>query len=187
MKLSINVDDMVKHKVLPNQVMLLLFFYHKDFESIKKLFTKEQAIDLRNSLLETDFILSDKDIKFIDTVISKDKVGKLLGIKSDNGINFSEFYNCYPIKVGSRILRGSSNTQLAQKHEKKYLAKIKTIEQHQEAIRAITTFVAKQKSAGKLEYLQNMETVMNNAMWESWSTLIEPIGEENGAWNTESI
>jgi len=61
------------------------------------------------------------------------------------------------------------------------------LEKHQEAIRSITTFVAKQKASGKLEFLPAMDTVMNNASWEAWTALVEPIGEENGEWNTESI
>jgi len=187
MKLNVTVDDMVKYKILPNQILLLLFFYHQDFDSIKKVFTKAQAVDIRNSLVETEFLLSDEATDFMETIISRNKVGKLLGIKGEQGINFWEFYNCYPVKVGSRVLRASGNSQLANKHEKKYLAKVKTLEKHQEAIHSITTFVAKQKAAGKLEFLPAMDTVMNNASWESWTVLIESIGEENGAWNTESI
>jgi hypothetical protein len=187
MKINVSIEDMVKHKLLPNQVVLLMLLYHQDFDSIKQLFGKQLAIEIRDSLIGTEFLLSDKDTKFVETIISKDKVGRLLGIKGDSGINFWEFYNCYPIKVGSRVLRASGNSQLAEKHEKKYLAKVKTLEKHQEAIRSITTFVAKQKASGKLEFLPAMDTVMNNASWEAWTALVEPIGEENGEWNTESI
>ena len=188
MKLNVTVDDMVKYKILPNQILLLLFFYHQDFDSIKKVFTKLQAIDIRNSLVNTEFLLSDETTDFMETIISRDRVGKLLGIKAEQGINFWEFYNCYPVKVGSRILRSAGPaTQLALKHEKKYLAKVKTVEKHKEAVKAITTFVAKQKSAGKLEFLPAMETVMNNASWENWGALIEDFGSEGKVWNTEII
>lgn len=187
MKLNVTVEEMVKCKLLPNQVMLLLFLYHKDFSSCKELFGKELSLELRNSLVNTDFLLSDESTLFKDTIISKKHVEKLLGIRGDQ-VNFWEFYNCYPVKVGARVLRAAGpNTQIAQKHEKKYLARVKTFAAHEQAIKAITVFVAKQKQAGKLSFLPNMETVMNNSMWEQWDALVEDTGTENSSWTEDFI
>jgi hypothetical protein len=187
MKLNVTVEDMVKHKLLPNQVMLLLFLYHKDYASCRDLFGKELSIELRNSLVSTDFILSDETTMFKDTLLSKKHVEKLLGIRGDN-INFWEFYNCYPVKVGTRILRAAGNaTQVAQKHEKKYLARVKTIAAHEKAIKAVEAFVNKKKAAGELKFLPNMETVMNNSLWEQWEVFIEEKGKEGQDWNSTTI
>lgn len=187
MKLNVTVEDMVNNKLLPNQVMLLLFLYHKDFDSCKNLFGKEISIELRNSLVSTDFLLSDESTLFKDTVISKKNVEKLLGIRGDQ-INFWEFYNCYPVKVGTRILRGANPTsQVALKHEKKYLARVKTTAKHEQAIKAIESFVAKKKAAQELKFLPNMETVMNNSLWEQWEVFIQEKGKEEEEWNTTSI
>jgi len=187
MKLNVTVEEMVERKLLPNQVMLLLFLYHKDFESCKNLFGKELSLELRNSLVPTDFLLSDDTTLFKDTIISKKNVEKLLGIRGDQ-VNFWEFYNCYPVKVGSRVLRSAGpTTQIAQKHEKKYLSKVKTFAQHERAIKAISVFVAKQKQSGSLKFLPAMETVMNNAMWEQWESLVEESGTESTSWTEDFI
>jgi hypothetical protein len=187
MKLNVTIEEMIKNGLTPNHVFVLFLLYNKDFDNCKKLFGIEESIKLRDDLLESPFILSTKSTKFTETVISRDKVGKLLGFKGDN-INFWEFYNCYPVKIGTRVLRSAGpTTELAKKHEKKYLNKVKTKEHHEKAIKAITVFVSKQKIAGKLEFLPNIETVLNNSMWESWETLIEEGGSENSQWNSEEI
>jgi hypothetical protein len=171
----------------PNQMILLFLTYHKDFESIKSIFGIQEAINIRNSLCGSDFILSDNTVKFTETLLSKKHVEKLFGIRGD-GVNFWEFYNCYPIRVGTRVLRSSGpTTQIALKHEKKYLARVKTVEQHQTAIASIRSFVGQQKLANKLNFLPNMETVMNNSMWEQWEVFIKETGKEEQEWNTESI
>jgi len=160
--------------------------YEKDFDNIIELFGKKNALELRNSLLDTSYLLSE-NCKFTDTIISRKNVEKLFGIRSDQ-INFWEFYNCYPIKVGARVLRASGATsQLALKHEKKYLNKVRTTGAHLNAIKAIESFVAKQKQANKLGYLPNMETVMNNSMWEQWEVFIQPDGVEEQEWNSDLI
>lgn len=188
MKIEININTLTSSKLTPNQYVLLHLLYYKDFETIKKIFTKHQALRALDSFYTNYrkfFLKFDYDIEKI--ILSNVTVGKLLGIKGDN-INFWEWYNEYPVKVGTRILRASGpTTQLALKHEKKYLSKVKTEEQHQKAIKATTTFVAKQKMSGKLDYLPNIETVLNNAMWENWEVLIDKKGEENGQWNSTTI
>jgi len=171
----------------PNQMILLFLTYHKDFESIKSIFGIQEAINVRNSLCNSDYLLSDDTVKFTETLLSKKHVEKLLGIRGDS-VNFWEFYNCYPVKVGNRVLRAAGpTTHIALKHEKKYLTRVKTVEQHRIAIASIQSFVAQQKLANKLSFLPNMETVMNNSMWEQWEVFIQKIGKEGQEWNTESI
>jgi hypothetical protein len=185
MEISSNLSTLKKNGLSPDQGILLYLLYYENFQEILELFGKERAIELRDNLEGTDYILS-KGGKFIETIISKKHVEKLYGIRSDN-INFWEFYNSYPIRVGSRVLRASGETaQVSEKHKKKYLAKVKTIEVHQTAVASIQAFVSYQKRANKLNYLPNMETVMNNAMWEQWEVFINESnnGEE---WNTQVI
>lgn len=187
MKIEIDTKVLVSNSISVNEYVLLYLLYHKNYDIIKELYTKSSAIYIISDLYETSNFLLSKHEDILEVILSKKEVEKLLGIKTDN-INFWEFYNCYPVKVGTRILRASGPTsQLAQKHEKKYLSKVKNEIQHQKAINAITTFVAKQKMSGKLEYLPNIETVLNNALWETWEVLIDKKGEENGTWNSETI
>jgi hypothetical protein len=48
-------------------------------------------------------------------------------------------------------------------------------------------FVAFQKRSNKLQYLPNMETVLNNSMWENWEVFIQSEGKEEQEWNTQTI
>jgi len=160
--------------------------YYNNIENIVEIFGKTEALNIRNSLINSDYILSG-DTKFTETILSKKNIEKLLNIRADN-INFWEFYNCYPVKVGPRVLRSAGPTsQIALKHEKKYLSRVKTIAAHQQAINAIQSFVSKQKRANKLNFLPNIETVLNNSMWEQWDVFLEDSGTEEQEWNNDQI
>jgi hypothetical protein len=73
------------------------------------------------------------------------------------------------------------------KHEKKYLARVKTTAEHLRAIAALSAFVAKKKQTNGLQYLPQMETVLNNNLWEQWDVFIQDAGTEEQEWNTDSI
>jgi len=119
--------------------------------------------------------------------LSNVNVCKLLGIREDE-VRFIEFYNAYPPKVGSRVLRASNiDTVMGRKHEKKYLERIKSKEAHEDAIRAIKAFVAKKKQANEMKFLPMMETVLNNSMWEQWIILIDTPGTEGLDWTAQSV
>tara|TARA_R110001592_G_scaffold12056_9_gene58495 strand:- start:3511 stop:4029 length:519 start_codon:yes stop_codon:yes gene_type:complete len=170
----------------PNQLVILQLLYNKDYENVEKIFKKELAVEIRNSLESTPYILS-KQGAFMDTIISRDSIEKLFGIRGDQ-INFWEFYQCYPVRVGTRVLRASGDiAQVAKKHERKYLARVKRTSQHELAIKATEAFVNIQKRANKLHYLPNMETVLNNNMWEQWTVFIQKDGVEEQDWNSDQI
>jgi hypothetical protein len=67
------------------------------------------------------------------------------------------------------------------------LARIKTEEQHKHAVASIEAYVAKVVQTGKQQYLPNMETVMNNSLWEQWGEFIQPFGAEGQDWNSQVI
>ena len=183
----IDIEKLVDNKLNPYQFMFLHAVYYKDFSYILQMLTKQQVSDVRNSLIGTKYILSDGKETPPNTIISKSEVEKLFGINIDL-VNFDEWYHVYPIKVGTRVLRATSSTALLyKKHKDKYLKKIKTKEQHLKAIRATEAFVASQKQANKLQFLPNIETVLNNATWENWEALVSVIGEEGKVWNSTNI
>jgi hypothetical protein len=187
MKINIDANELVNRKLSVDQFVLLVLIHNKEFNLIENLYTVEKALEIRNSLTDTEYMLSKNDIKFKETIISKSNVGKMLGIRSDK-INFWEFYNVYPIRHGNRVLRAANpDSQLAIKHEKKYLLRIKLQKNHEKAVKAIEAFVAKQRLVGKLQYLPAMETVLNNALWEQWEGFIQTIGDEGAGWNTTTI
>jgi hypothetical protein len=188
MELTLNISKLKRKQLTPDQFVLLFLLYHKNFEDIKEIYGISRAIEIRNSLLDSGYLLnSDSSSKFTETLISKKSVEKLLEIRSDS-INFFEFYNLYPIRVGSRVLRAAGgDSQLAKKHEKKYLDRVKSIDNHKLAIRSLEAFVNNQRRANKMQFMPNMETVLNNSMWESWQVFIQPEGNEEQEWNTQTI
>jgi len=171
---SISVD-LLKcklNKVTPDSYVLLYLLYHKNFKEIEKIFGRQNAIELRNNLCSTKYILSDVNVPFKKTTLSKKNVCVLFGIREDS-INFMEWYNCYPLKHGNRVFRAKDpDSKLAQKHKAKYLNAIKTEEEHQLAIKATEAYVKRMRNSGKLPYLPNMETVINNRYWEQWEEFI---------------
>lgn len=187
MKLDINIETLIDNKLNPYQFMFLHAVYYKNFNYILQMLNKKQVSDVRDSLLGTKYIISDGTEIPPNTIISKIEVEKLFGIHVDK-INFDEWYQVYPIKVGTRILRAVNDTSLLyKKHKEKYLKKIKTVEQHSLAIRATEAYIAAQKQANKLQYLPNIETVLNNATWQNWEVLLSVSGEEGKMWNSKDI
>jgi len=186
MKIEVDLSKCKLNNITPDQYTLLYLMYYKDYSLIEEIFTRKYAVNLKNKLISTKYILGKDTVTFKQTILSNSNVCKLLNIRTDV-INFHDFYIEYPIKVGSRILRGNVGTQLYSKHEKKYLDRVTSIEQHNEAIAATKAYVNKQKVAGKLPFLQAMETVLNNSMWEQWAMFISASGEEGVDWNNDSI
>lgn len=186
MEISLNLKELAKKSLKPDEYIWLYLMYHKKYDDILSVFGALRAFEIRKNLIGTNYIL-DASGKFTETTLSNNLVEKLLRIRSDQ-INFWEFYNAYPVKVGSRILRSAGPTsQVALKHEKKYLARVKTTAEHLRAIAALSAFVAKKKQTNGLQYLPQMETVLNNNLWEQWDVFIQDVGTEEQEWNTDSI
>ena len=185
MKIEIDLKKLIFFKITPAQYLILHTLYYKEYKYITQVFTKEQCVEMRNELCDTKFITSDNTALFTKTILNIPNVEKLLGIEK---INFSEWYQIYPIKVGVRRLRATADSYKEYKdHQKKYLKKIKTEEQHQKAIKATESFLASQKQAGKLQFLPNIKTVLNQASWESWTIYIQASGTESSNWNDLTI
>jgi hypothetical protein len=187
MEITLNLEKLKKVKLSCQQAILLYLLYHKNFKEIKEYYTYSEAKALRDVLVNTPFVLStDKSIGFFETEISRKNVAKLFNLRTEE-INFAEFYNIYPIKVGNRVLRARGlDTVQGKKHEKKYLAKIKSVEEHQKACKTTQAYINRQRQSNKLMYLPNIQTVLNNALWESWEVFVEVKGKEGSEWN-ESI
>ena len=138
-------------------------------------------------MLKPKYFIKQEKVPFKETLLSNKHICKLLNIREEE-IKFIEFYNLYPVRVGNRVLRAADvDTVIGKKHEKKYLERVKTKEAHELAKKAVSAFVAKQKQSGGLKYLPNMETVLNNSMWQTWESLIDDFGEEQKEWNEQSI
>jgi len=186
--MDLNFSKLSRNKLNPNQFALLHLIYFKDWDVIKKVFSYSEAVSIRNSLIGTKYILDKAHkSKITNTVISVKNVAKLLDIRSDD-INFLDFFNEYPMKVGNRILRPrSSDTVEGKRIEKKYLTKITSKKEHELAVEATKAFVRRQKIAAQLQFLPSLEVVINNAKWESWEVFITRFATEKGSDHVDSI
>ena len=92
------------------------------------------------------------------------------------------------MKVGNRVLRPkNSDTIEGKKLKKKYLAKVKSLEDHKLAVEATKAFVRRQRISSNLEFLPGLEVVINNAKWQSWETFITRFAEGKTADHIDSI
>lgn len=168
---EINITSCTRNNITPDKYVLLHYLYFKDYNQIELLFGVQYAIQLRNELCSTKYILSDSSVKFTNTIISGD-VKTLLGIRDDD-INFWEWYNLYPFKVGTRILRAvSPDSKVAIKQMKQYLSIVKTQKEHEHVCKVTEDYLnIKRLSNDGLTYLPQISTVLNNRSWETWEAL----------------
>lgn len=168
---EVNITGCVRNNINPDKYVLLHYLYFKDYNQIELIFGVDYAIKLRNELCDTKYVLSNSSVKFTNTIISGD-VKTLLGIRDDK-INFWEWYNLYPFKVGTRILRAvNPESKLAIKQMKQYLSIVKTQKEHEDVCRITEDYLnIKRLSDDGLKYLPQISTVLNNRSWETWESL----------------
>lgn len=170
--MEINLRRCVTNDITPNEYVILSLLNEKEYDKIAKVFGKEGAIVLRNRLIDKGFVVSDKNVKFTVTELNSKKVNKVLNI-NDVDIKFWDWYSIYPVRHNTRIFRAANpDAKLAQKHKEKYLRHVKTIEDHEFAMKATIAFIESQSNNGKLQYLPQIDRVLNNKEWEKWEVLI---------------
>jgi len=112
--------------------------------------------------------LVEKGYAFNDNTINIKTAKKILGV---GDINFWEFYNIFPSKVdrGTRILRAvNPDSKIADKHRRKYLSKVKSLNEHNKACSQAKIFVSRQMKKDGGLYIPTLDRILNNAEWESW-------------------
>jgi len=168
---EVNITGCVRNNISPDKYVLLHYLYFKDYNQIELIFGVQYAIKLRNELCDTKYVLSNSSVKFTSTIISGD-VKTLLGIRDDE-INFWEWYNLYPFKVGVRILRAvNPASKLAIKQMKQYLSIVKTQKEHEHICKVTEDYLnITRLSDDGLKYLPQISTVLNNRSWETWESL----------------
>lgn len=89
-------------------------------------------------------------------------------------VDFEAFYTKYPMKTpNGRRLRasvknGTSYTKDFETCYKKYVTIVKSIDEHENIIKATETLLYDYKRRGSTDYLQNMETFINQRTWEKY-------------------
>ena len=84
---------------------------------------------------------------------------------------FTELWDSFPRTTpGGRVLKQISKT----KAEKKYLSRVKSKQYHEAVLIALKNELEHRQSVNKIEFMQNLETWLNN---ESWNAYLEADGE----------
>lgn len=130
-------------------------------------------------------ILEDNEIE-----LSK-KAYKLIGEKTINEnttteSNFDELFDIYPYRTPSgRILRSRNKivsgklTHNYCKLRDRYLRKVKTIDEHTEVLINTKTMISNANMRNSIEYLQQLETYINQNSWENYTEGKEDFSSSN--------
>jgi len=156
--LSIDLDLMKESGLFPDEFMLIsiinsginpdLFQWREDMiQSMKDTLWIDKPLD--------EYILRSKSLEILE--------------KPNNSINFDEFWDSFPTQTNKgRVLRttskewGGKPTRDYLVCKKKYLSKVKTPEAHKKIVEIIKARVI----SNDTEYMNNLETYINQAIWE---------------------
>lgn len=176
MELIVNIKDLYSLGITPDMYMYLYLKFH-DLEDSFLYRSKEEMLDiLQDKLL----------IKITDNgVILRQQALDLFKVEAKDK-QFLEFWNTYPMKVpdgsgGYRILRSKSiETTLGKTVYKKYMKVISSPGEHNRVIKGLNIQLQVQRA--KLQFLQNIETYINQRTWEKYCDLDDDLDTGNKTW-----
>lgn len=103
--------------------------------------------------------------------VIRDKTIKLFAVEELPDEKFKEFFLLYPAGFAQRKFRPVEPEGIQyEKLKDLYKDRIKTIEQHEEVMKALRREVAAKLATGEMKYMQLMKTYINQATWELWKT-----------------
>ena len=161
--MNIDLDNLKKSGLsVELYVLLQLIYEDREYCPLNWGVTPEEVY------LWIDSLEADGYIKILeDSIEPRQKLIDLF--ESKNNINFDEFWNVFPASTRSgRPLRAANKEfggKLTRDYEvcrKKYLSKVKTEKLHHQ----IVDIVAARVASNDIEYMNNMETYINQSKWE---------------------
>lgn len=172
MEILINTDTLLRSKLNAEEYMVM-FMMWKGAHSIASETFALKDVDFEG-LEKRGFIKRHGD-SFKDWVL-RDKF--IMLVVTDDNRMWYEFCKVMPFKVpngrgGNRVLRTSDpDAKSNEKIKKKYLAEVSGKEDlHNKIIRCIEIELKHNK--GKLQFMQNTDTWLNQRTWEKWMSLID--------------
>ena len=178
MIVNINTDICVKNKLPPNQYTILYLLLEKLYGSLDMLIKNFNFVEDLNNLKQLKYIIDyDLTKSSEEFTIDRKKILELLGFED------SAFYGLlarYPIKVftkggGVRYLAPVSINAFKTKQLKKKYEKIVEKDKglHKHILRCLDAQLWIMKKGGNLQYMQNLETWLNQRTWETYEHLLE--------------
>lgn len=166
--IEVNLTKLLKLNLNVNEYLTLI--------KIKSIIDEEPFPFISNQTF-LDSLISKEFIKINEGGISITEKGKkvfnttlVIIPKKD----FEDFYLKYPMKTpNGRRLRasiksGDSYTKDFETCYKKYSSVVKSLDEHEAIIKAVETLLYDYKRRGSIDFLQNMETFINQRTWEKY-------------------
>lgn len=179
-EININLVQLLKLNLNVNEYLTLIKLKLLS-DDIKLQFSTTEAY--LTSLIEKGYLeVVGENIQFSDKGM---KVFKQAGVTISEQ-DFMKFFTLYPMRTpGGRKLRASSNGvggRMSRDYEvcyRKYCNQVKSLEQHDDVMKATQLMIYDYKRRGSSEFMQNLETYINQRSWEKYleSDIVEIYGE----------
>jgi hypothetical protein len=188
-KVTIDISCLADKQLTADLYIILHWKYHGGYElpwTIKALF-EEDTDDYLEHLQEQEYIkiTGNGDFEL------RQKAINLFETQTPN-VKWAEFLGNYPIKVpngkgGYRILKtGDPNARGNEKIKAKYFAIIKKDPDiHDKIVNALKKEVSDRKASGDLQYMQNIQTWLNQHTYEKYICLPEDSIEDTSYENED--
>lgn len=172
LEVNLNLKLLITKNLTPNQY-LWLYIKFFNLEEIRSFFgiSEEETQDLENK----GFIKQEEGSEIYTLRTNAIELFQ----EDDLNTKFLEFYGAFPIKVPGRngdyrVLRAKDhNSKLAQDIKTKYIKLIKKPGMHQIIMQGLLNQLKVQKNS--LQYLQNIDTWINQRTWEKFIDVDTPI------------
>ena len=177
MLIEINVDLLIKNGLTASQYVMLKLLNDGNVNTFALYALTAGREEELQDLVTKGYLLGYNPEGDINTVtLAKTKVGELFALPDGY---FWEFFGTYPIKVnkksgGQRILRSSSpDSREAKICEQKYMARVKTLNQHKHVMRCLEAEMWHRRKGNDMEFMQQMVTYINQESWSKYEGLLE--------------
>ena len=151
---------------LDEGVFLNVLTHYKKEEFLPLMSQFIDMLEIENSLQEKGFIKKTHD----DYILLSKTINNF--IQPEN-FNFDDIFNLYPTSCpNGRILRTLSvDTRNYKVCKKKYLSKVKNADKHNKIVATLTAYF-ENAPKDQMNYLNNLETFINQEGWEKMETFV---------------
>ena len=173
---TITKEELIRNNLSIEEYFILMLLVENEMDVLKELYP---IFPHSMSTLQIDNYIRAEKHNDWNSVIITTKTTDIFSTKYKNIINFDEFWDNFPIKTPSgRCLRpqnkmwGGETTKDYIDAKKKYLAVVKSIENHQTIV-SILVEKAKKATKEDREYENNIITYINQRKWQKDARFLE--------------
>ena len=181
MRLEIDVNWLVNNSLTPNSLLFLQSVKDKDWESVEKqlnwLSNTEKCL-----MISHGYLLDPDKYEEYPDITKMQVTRKYEDLISENKVDFwNEFFANFPVKVPGRNPGTYRYVRMDNdKVRKKYTSIVKgNIAVHKRILEGLNKELEVRKVANSMQYMNNLETWLNNRVWEMYLNDEAPRVESN--------